>query len=210
MSDLQENEKRDLTLPVVAGLVALLALAMLGTVWYARRTAIHLPSTMQRGEIAGARSLTDLQGRPVELFGGSDERVLLCFFSLSCSGCLEEAKVWRALVKARPRRHVRTFVVTADFSLEDIRRYVRLYDLDDLPVLYDPQGRVSAHFKVQMVPQYLLFDPRGKLIDRFTGDSERQGLTAEEMVKAILGDDIAAGSVEVGERSSRSERAIAQ
>jgi len=196
MSDLQENERRDLTLPAVAGLVVLLALAMLGTVWYARRTAIHLPPTMQRGEIAGARSLTDLQGRPVELFGGPNERVLLCFFSLSCSGCLEEAKVWRALVQAGAHRHVRTFVVTADLSLEDIRRYVQLYNLGNLPVLYDAQGHVTEHFKVQMVPQYLLFDPHGKLINRFIGDSERQGLTADEMVRAILGREIATGPAE--------------
>jgi peroxiredoxin len=141
---------------------------------------------LEPGEVAILDTLTDLAGQPVDLRADSPY-LLLCFFSSAiCPGCSGEVPVWRSLAAQGKELGVRTVVVTTDTDLAAIRRYVEAYEIADLPVLYDPAGKVFEKFQIQLLPQYILFNRRGKVLHRALGYSGVQGFEPAERAAAIL------------------------
>lgn len=143
------------------------------------------PPGLRAGEPATMRALSDLDGRPVELFDGQHGTVL-CFFTLTCPGCVEEGEAWRDLTALGRQRNVRVFAVTANASPEEIRRFAKANAVEDLPILYDPAGKLFERFRVEGVPQYLLFDRQGRMVYRSVGDSAPQGFTPHQRAQEIL------------------------
>lgn len=131
------------------------------------------------------RALSDLDGRPVELFDGR-RGVVLCFFTLACPGCVDEGEAWRDLAALGRQRDVRVFAVTANASPDEIRQFAKANAIEDLPILYDPAGKLFERFRVEGVPQYLLFDRQGRMVYRSIGDSAPQGFTPRKRAQEIL------------------------
>jgi hypothetical protein len=105
---------------------------------------------------------------------------------------VQESAVWRSLLVQGRRRGVTTLVVSADTDPADIRRYVRAYALEDLPMLYDRRGRIYETFRIQSVPAYLLLDGQGRLIDRDLALAAPEDGGPEERASSILAAALAA------------------
>lgn len=188
------TNRRDLTLPILAGGILVLLLVLGGMLFHSWKESgrLEVRSTgMKPGDLAKVSRLQDLQGRAVDLFGHG-EYVLLCFFSRTCPVCVDESEFWRVVRKVGQRRGVKTFLVTTDTTAEELRRYVQAYGIGDLPLLYDPRGGLGERFKVDTVPQYLLFDSRGRLLHREIGGVEPEA-DLEERALSILAAAGAAG-----------------
>lgn len=150
---------------------------------------------MKPGEVAAMSSLTDLEGRTVPLFGPASDYVVLSFTSRKCPGCSDEAPVWKTLSREGAAHRTRMFLVSADSNIQDIRRYLAAYDLSGVTTVYDPKGKILESFKIELMPQYLLFDRNGRLIHREVGYSKATGVDPEKRAGRILA---AAASVRAG------------
>lgn len=127
----------------------------------------------------------DLAGHARPLLG-ADGYSVLAFFSRECSSCSGEAEVWRALRDASREQPFEFSMLIRDSRPEQIRPFVQANDLGDLPVLYDPQGRVFARYGISEVPQYVLVDRSGQVLLRLTGESAAQGIRPEDRVQSVL------------------------
>jgi len=179
-------------LSMVAGILVV----VLGAVWASRPTLQpklgkswdEVPG-MKPGERARPIALASLTGKPVTLFDGqAGDRapVVLCFTSRVCPGCAGEAEIWRHLAAAGRTGNVRAYVVSADSKVAEVQKYVQELGLQDVPMLYDPHGKVYEHFKLQLLPQYLVFDSYGKLLRREMGYAAAQGIRPEDRTQALL------------------------
>jgi len=178
-------------LSVVAGALVV----VLGFAWATRPTlqpkfgkSLDEVPGMMTGELARPMALASLAGGAVKLFDSASDgaSVVLCFTSRACPGCAKEAEVWRRLMAAGKAGHVRAYIVSADSKTAEVDQYAKALGLRDLPVLYDPHGKVYEHFKLQLLPQYLVFDSHGKLLRREMGYSEVLGIRPEDRTRTLL------------------------
>jgi peroxiredoxin len=169
---------------LISLVVVVAALALAGSLFWHWRTDAE-------GLTVGHVPLSDLSGRVVDLRRQGD-LVLLCVYSLSCPSCVQEGAVWRSLLAQGRQQGVATFVVAADADPEEIRRYVKAYALQDLPMLYDRAGKVFEGFHLRSVPAYLLLDDEGRLIYRDLSPAAPEDEDPEERAAAILAAALAA------------------
>ena len=142
---------------------------------------------LRPGDSVAATTLNGLEGENVDLLKSEDGYLLLCFFSTECPKCADEAAVWKELIANGPQSQARTFLVATDKDLATLRGYLDAKGLGDLPVLFDPEGNVESHFKIEFLPQYLLFDRTGKVVHRELGYISAVGMEPAERAQAILG-----------------------
>lgn len=138
------------------------------------------------GESVRVRSFRDLQGGVVDPWKRENYVILSFFSASSCPKCGEEAELWKNLVARGEQRDTAAFFVATDTDPRAISGFLEANGLSGMPVLYDPKGNVFEHFKIQFLPQYLLFDATGKLIHRDLGYTGARGLEPAERARKIL------------------------
>jgi hypothetical protein len=148
---------------------------------------------MKLGERPAPSRLTDLEGRAVDPLApgaGAPGSTILSFTSRRCPKCSDEAAVWKRL--AERSGGLRTFVVSLDSDRQEVRRYAEAYELGELSVLYDAteNGALGA-FNIHVMPQYLVFDPQGRLVHRDLGywsaSYQSEGQRADAILAAARG-----------------------
>jgi peroxiredoxin len=179
-----EKREQEVALWGLGIALAVLLLVILGLWLWTHRPPSTLPG-MQPGEQARMWALADLDGGDVKLFDGQ-QGVVLCFFTLSCPGCVGETEAWRELTLRGRERHVRVFLVTAGAPPREIQRYVKANGVEDLAILHDPTGKLFERFHIVGVPEYLYFDRYGRLLYRSVGDSAPQGFTPQQRAETIF------------------------
>jgi peroxiredoxin len=194
----RETGETTAALWVLGILLAVLVVLLLGIWLWTRRPAVAAGAAgargasgeigatgMRTGQPAAVRALESLDGRKVEIFDGR-RGVVLCFFTLSCPGCVDEGDDFRELVARAAERNVRVFLVTGNEAPAAIGRYAKANGIEDLPILHDPSGKVFERFHLVGVPEYLYFDAGGRLLNRSVGDSAPQGFTPRQRAETIL------------------------
>jgi peroxiredoxin len=51
----------------------------------------------------------------------------------------------------------------------ELEQFISAYQLQELPLLYDPNQKVGAQLKVRFLPQYVLFTRSGQVVHRWDG-----------------------------------------
>ncbi|SRR6266567_4881029 len=121
------------------------------------------------GDTVKLPTLPTLENKATDLSAREQTYLLLAFFSTKCEGCSLDQPFWKDLRKEIAGQSVAFFIVAIDVDQAAIQRYASSYDFADLPVLFDPQKSALAGFRIQFVPQYVLFSTDGKVIHRWTG-----------------------------------------
>lgn len=124
---------------------------------------------LSRGEVVALPELSRLGGGMVSLGSLPEKHLLVGFFSASCSACSKDAKFWKTLHEEATRRHVAFYLIAIDGGQEEIERFAKDNQFDDIPVLVGKTGVVVKTFKVSNVPMYLLLTSDGHVRERWTG-----------------------------------------
>lgn len=132
---------------------------------------------------APALELTDIDGKTWTLEGLRGEVVLLNFWATWCPPCVEEIPSLGRLNLRLDGKPFRVVSVDVGEEAEQVRAFLKRVPAD-FPVLLDPEGSVTAPWKIRAFPTSFLIDPEGRLHYGYFGGLEWD---AEEVVELING-----------------------
>ncbi len=137
----------------------------------------------------GKLTLEDAEGRHVHLSDFGGRPVMLHFFTTWCDQCEAMAPVLTATSETMAK-DVRIIGVSLDLvpdfqldeakfepdtRLEEVMQFVKRHDAG-YPVLFDRQGKIAAALNGHEVPVHVVFDSEWKVLRRFTGKRNEDGL----------------------------------
>jgi peroxiredoxin len=142
------------------------------------------------GQQAPDFTLTDLQGRPLQLSTLRGTPVLLNFFKSTCAWCQAEmprlADIYRRMSDVDV--HVVGVVVGKD-DAASAERFATDKNLD-FPLAVDAERQVRADYELQRVPSLVLVDADGKVARVYEGSSEQlTGIVEQTILAAARGDE---------------------
>ncbi len=121
------------------------------------------------GETVTLPTLETPAGEKVDLANAKEERVLCVFVGSQCSGCAQDRELWTDLHYESGRQGVAFYVVDVGDDLPDLQRFKSAYNLDQLPLLFDPTRKTGPTLKIGFLPQYVLFTRQGRVVHRWDG-----------------------------------------
>jgi peroxiredoxin len=121
------------------------------------------------GEVVALPQLTTLAGDTVSLANIGKERLLCVFISTRCPGCTRDTELWQALNQEAAAKDAGFYLINVTDERADVENFVTAYNLQKLPILFDPTHRVGPQLKVSFVPQYILFNRNGQVLHRWDG-----------------------------------------
>ena len=124
---------------------------------------------LNQGELVTLPVLTKFSGESISLDRLNEKHILCVFITPSCSGCAKDVDLWRDLYQQATRRGVAFFIVDVGSDRDALDGFADAYNLQSLPMLFDPNHQIGRSLKINFVPQYLLFTNGGKVISRWDG-----------------------------------------
>ena len=121
------------------------------------------------GETVTLPTLETPGGEKVDLANSKEDRVLCVFVASQCSGCTQDRDLWRDLHQESAKQGVAFYVVDVADDLPALERFKSAYNLDQLPLLFDPTRQAGPKLKVGFLPQYVLFTRQGRVVHRWDG-----------------------------------------
>lgn len=105
----------------------------------------------------------------IDLANVKEERVLCVFVGSQCSGCTQDRALWTDLHDQSVKHGVAFYVVDISDDFSDLQRFKEAYNLDQLPLLFDPTRKAGPRLKIGFLPQYVLFTREGRVVHRWDG-----------------------------------------
>ena|SRR6185295_7532578 len=134
-----------------------------------RQDTIEGVDGLSEGETVTLPTLSTPNGEKVNLANLKEERLLCVFVGSICSGCSRDADLWRELNSEAGKRGVAFYLVNISDQLPDLEQFSSAYNLQSLPLLYDPDQKIGQRLKVRFLPQYILFTRDGQVVHRWDG-----------------------------------------
>lgn len=118
----------------------------------------------------------DAAGMPLTVRYGQDSRkVLLLVFSPACKFCAENWPRWEALLAGFDRQAVRP--VGVDISSTASQAFLREHRMSELPVFLQLQPQAIVKYRLQITPQTILVDGKGRVEKVWSGVLDDSSLT---------------------------------
>jgi peroxiredoxin len=137
------------------------------------------------GRAAPALALADLEGRHHELKALRGKVVLVNFWATWCEPCRHEMP---SIQRVRDRLADKAFtvlLVNVDEPEARVRRYVDEVRLD-LPIVLDPDKRVTSQWAVKVLPSTFLVGADGRVRYRVIGDMDWNSEQALGVIDRLL------------------------
>jgi peroxiredoxin len=131
----------------------------------------------------GLLSLAELEGRVV----------LVNFWATWCAPCESEMPAMERLYRALPRDGFELMAVSIDGIAADVEGFQARYQLS-FPILLDRDQAVYKLYQTMGVPESLLIDQRGRIVERYVGPREWDAAEYVERIRDLIG---SAGSASV-------------
>ncbi len=129
------------------------------------------------GRTAPVFDLLDLNGQPVHSSDLRGTVVLLDFWATWCGPCLDEIPVLIRLASEYESRGVQTWTVS-DEPTSEIKKVLSRNGWT-VPVLRDPDRRLTDQFQVVGIPSLILIGRDGKVLTYVTGTGSERSLRAQ-------------------------------
>jgi thiol-disulfide isomerase/thioredoxin len=126
-------------------------------------------------------------GGPLSLGELAGRVVLVNFWATWCEPCEEELPAMQRLYQRLPRDRFELVAISIDEEPEKIGAFVERYALT-FPILVDPGKRVATAYQTMGVPESLLVDPEGRVVERYVGPREWDAPEYVARIEALLGD----------------------
>lgn len=120
-------------------------------------------------------SLQDLRGRVA----------LVNFWASWCEPCEREMPAMERLYGSLPGDAFALVAIAIDENPEDVVAFQERMQLS-FPILLDPSGRVYAAYQTMGVPESLLIDAEGRIVERYVGPREWDAPEYEDRIRALL------------------------
>ena len=125
------------------------------------------------GDLAPDVILSRMNGEPVRLSDYRGKVVLLHFWATWCGPCREE---FPALEKLNQQMQSKPFVLLAvsedgKSAKQDIERFSRHVKFS-FPIYLDRASAAADAYRVAGVPESIVIDPKGNIVQRFTGPQD--------------------------------------
>lgn len=121
----------------------------------------------------GSDSATASAARPesdaaFELDSTAGRVVLVNFWATWCEPCEQELPAMQRLYERLPRDRFELVAVSIDEEPEKIAGFVERYGLT-FPIVMDPGKKVASAYQTMGVPESLLVDRDGRIVERYVG-----------------------------------------
>ena len=140
-------------------------------------------SGLNVGETVDLPQLTTPGGDIVDLSRVGKERLLCVFISTRCPGCTRDAELWQELNREAVKRNAGFYLIDVSDERDEIERFVAVYNLQQLSILFDPTHKVGPQLKVGFVPQYILFAQNGHVVHRWDGIRHDKSGSSERLAE---------------------------
>ncbi len=136
---------------------------------------------------AGTADFTDREGGVHNLADWHGKVVLLNFWAVSCVPCREEMPSLNSLEKDIGGEDFAVVPVAFGYNHPGgLARFIANYEIDALPVLLDPDRRLSAQMGVIAPPVTVILDREGREVARFIGGADWAGDEAKAVIQAVI------------------------
>ena len=146
-----------------------------------------------RGVMAPAFELPQLDVRDakIALSSLSGRVVLINFWATWCEPCEREMPAMERLYQATSREEFELVAVAIDDKEEDVRAFQERYRLS-FPILLDLDQAVYGSYQTMGVPESLLVDREGRIVERYVGPREWDAVEYKDRIRELIGDARAA------------------
>ncbi len=138
------------------------------------------------GKKAVEFTLPDVSGGEVALQSFRGKVVVLNFWATWCGPCREELPELDRVQEKFRKRGLAVVAVTVDNELENIRSFLKKYDLE-LQALWDRRKKVAEAYKVEKMPSSYLIDRNGVIRFVHLGYSAEELKRIEAEIDEMLG-----------------------
>jgi len=121
------------------------------------------------GDVIVFPQMRTLTGEPAALDKVANEKILLVFFTPSCEGCSLDTTLWKSLKEESAKRSTAFYLIDVGHDRAALNKFIGAYHLESLPILVSEGPSVGKMLKVNIVPQYLLIEKEGKVLQRWDG-----------------------------------------
>lgn len=128
---------------------------------------------------------TSAGGAPLSLSSLSGRVVLVNFWATWCEPCEREMPAMNRLHAALPRADFELVAVAIDEQAEDVRRFQDRYALD-FPIVLDLDQSVYRAYQTMGVPESLLIDRQGRIVERYVGPREWDAPEHQARIRALI------------------------
>jgi len=138
---------------------------------------------------AGQSSFTDRDGATHSLADWHGKVVLLNFWAVSCAPCREEMPSLNRLEKELGGEDFAVVPVAFGYNHPGgLVRFLTQYQIDVLPVLLDPDRKLSAEMGVIAPPVTMILDRAGNEVARYIGGADWASDDAKAIIEAVIAD----------------------
>ncbi len=120
-------------------------------------------------------SLRELRGRVV----------LVNFWASWCEPCEREMPAMERLHGSLPGDAFELVAISIDENSSDVVTFQERMQLS-FPILLDPSGRVYAAYQTMGVPESLLIDAEGRIVERYVGPRQWDAPEYEDRIRALI------------------------
>lgn len=147
-----------------------------------KRLAVH-----SAPKPAGVAAFTDREGGTHSLADWRGKVVLLNFWAVSCVPCREEMPALNTLEKEMGGEDFAVVPIAFGYNHPGgLARFLDQYEIDTLPVLLDPDRRLSAEMGVVAPPVTMILDREGNELARYIGGADWASDEARAVLQAVI------------------------
>lgn len=121
--------------------------------------------------------------------------VLLNFWATWCEPCEREIPAMERLYEMLPRDQFELVAVSIDDDPTEVQKFQERYRLT-YPILLDHDQSVYATYQTMGVPESLLIDRKGRVVERYVGPRDWDAPAYVERIRALIGDPEAGSASE--------------
>ena len=125
-------------------------------------------------------------GGTLSLSNFSGRVVLVNFWATWCKPCESEMPAMERLYEALPRDDFELVAVAIDDNKADVEAFQERYGLS-FPIVLDLDQAVYAEYQTMGVPESLLLDREGRIVERYVGPREWDAPEYIERIRGLIG-----------------------
>lgn len=110
--------------------------------------------------------------------------VVVDFWASWCAPC-RRSFPWLNQIQSKYRDRVVVIGVNVDRNQADAAQFLRDVPAT-FPMIYDPDGKLAAHYEVPGMPSSFIFDSQGKLVARHIGFRSADSEAREQELRELL------------------------
>lgn len=129
---------------------------------------------------------------PLALASLAGRVVLVNFWATWCEPCEQEMPAMQRLYARLPREDFELLAISIDEEPGKIGDFVARYALT-FPILLDSGKQVASAYQTMGVPESLLVDREGRIVERYVGPREWDAPEYVERIESLIGPDRIAG-----------------